>query len=101
MFATFDFTTSKFMVRQSCNIVPQSLALQSRQTGGASPRRAEDHLKNPSDNVWFARFYKQQVYTVEQAFTMHRETHHPTQLDLPDALLHTEVELDMSTDKTV
>ncbi|XP_045134885.1 39S ribosomal protein L1, mitochondrial-like [Portunus trituberculatus] len=80
--------------------IPLKKRLELKQTGGASPRRAEDHLKNPSDNVWFARFYKQQVYTVEQAFTMHRETHHPTQLDLPDALLHTEVELDMSTDKT-
>ena len=41
-----------------------------------------------------------QVYTVEQANTMHRETHHPTLLDLPNALLHAEIELDMSSDKT-
>lgn len=32
-----------------------------RQTGGRSPRRVEDHLPEPSDNVWFTKYYKWKV----------------------------------------
>lgn len=79
--------------------IPLKKRLEMKQTGGASPRRSEDHLKNPSDNVWIRRFYKWPVYSVEEAIAMHRETHHPTQANLPDALVDVCIELDMAADK--
>ena len=41
------------------------------------------------------------MYTVEEAIAMHRETHHSTQANLPDALVHACIELDMALDKKV
>ncbi|KAG0726121.1 39S ribosomal protein L1, mitochondrial [Chionoecetes opilio] len=79
--------------------IPLKKRLELKQTGGASPRRFEDHLKNPSDDVWVTTFYKWKVYTVEEALAMHRETHHATQADLPDAHVYVCIELDMAADK--
>lgn len=79
--------------------IPLKKRLELKQTGGVSPRRFEDHLKNPSDNVWITRFYKWKVYSVAEAVDMHRETHHPTQIGLPNALLDAVIELNMTADK--
>ncbi|KAK8744737.1 hypothetical protein OTU49_000593, partial [Cherax quadricarinatus] len=40
--------------------IPLKKRLEMQQTGGASPRRKDDHLKDPIDNVWISRFYKWQ-----------------------------------------
>lgn len=42
-----------------------------------------------------------QVYSVAEAVEMHRETHHPTQIGLPNALLDAVIELNMTADKKV
>ncbi|XP_069943372.1 large ribosomal subunit protein uL1m isoform X1 [Cherax quadricarinatus] len=79
--------------------IPLKKRLEMQQTGGASPRRKDDHLKDPIDNVWISRFYKWQMYSVRDAIAMHRETHHETQFNHSNALINAYIELDMSADK--
>lgn len=38
---------------------------------------------------------------MREAIEMHRETHHPTQIGIPDAFITAYIELDMSADKKV
>lgn len=42
-----------------------------------------------------------QVYSVCDAIAMHRETHHPSQIGLPDGLVNAYIELSLSADKKV
>lgn len=42
-----------------------------------------------------------QVYSVCDAIAMHRETHHPSQIGFPDALVNAYIELSLSADKKV
>ncbi|XP_013781447.1 39S ribosomal protein L1, mitochondrial-like [Limulus polyphemus] len=66
------------------------------------PRRENvDHwLKTPPiDDVWRAKFYKKKIYSVMEAIEMHRETHHPTILNEPEAILSSTIELDMRMPK--
>ncbi|XP_047496754.1 39S ribosomal protein L1, mitochondrial-like [Penaeus chinensis] len=79
--------------------IPLKKRLEMQQTGGRSPRRVEDHLPEPSDNVWFTKYYKWKVYNVCDAIAMHRETHHPSQIGLPDGLVNAYIELSLSADK--
>uniref|UniRef100_A0A131XLY6 Putative ribosomal protein l1 n=1 Tax=Hyalomma excavatum TaxID=257692 RepID=A0A131XLY6_9ACAR len=66
------------------------------------PRREtyEDRLKEPPvDDVFFTDKYMPHLYPAADAIAMHRETHHPTVLDDPDALLYAFVELSLKTKK--
>uniref|UniRef100_A0A6G5A2P0 Putative large subunit ribosomal protein l1 n=1 Tax=Rhipicephalus microplus TaxID=6941 RepID=A0A6G5A2P0_RHIMP len=66
------------------------------------PRREtyEDRLKEPPiDDVFFTDKYMPNVYSAADAIAMHRETHHPTVLNDPDALLYAFVELSLKTKK--
>ncbi|XP_011873695.1 PREDICTED: 39S ribosomal protein L1, mitochondrial [Vollenhovia emeryi] len=49
----------------------------------------------PIDNVWIAQFYKWKIHTFEEAVQNHRETHHPTIYNLPEAPVKALIELDM------
>ncbi|KAL3216764.1 hypothetical protein MRX96_032814 [Rhipicephalus microplus] len=80
-------------------------ATQRHQNQGSSssdPRREtyEDRLKEPPiDDVFFTDKYMPNVYSAADAIAMHRETHHPTVLNDPDALLYAFVELSLKTKK--
>ncbi|XP_075553769.1 mitochondrial ribosomal protein L1 isoform X1 [Dermacentor variabilis] len=66
------------------------------------PRREtyEDRLKEPPlDDVFYTDKYMPTLYPTAEAIAMHRETHHPTVLDDPDALLYAFVELSLKTKK--
>ncbi|XP_076053264.1 large ribosomal subunit protein uL1-like [Oratosquilla oratoria] len=79
--------------------IPYRERLEQRRTGIKSPRRVEDHLKTPIDDVWITKFYKWKVYEAAEAIAMHRESHHPTILNSFDSLITAKVELDISLDK--
>lgn len=55
--------------------------------------------QDPTDNCWVSKYYKWKVYTVEEAILCHRETHHPTMINLPNAPLHAHIELNMQAEK--
>ena len=42
-----------------------------------------------------------QVYDLEEAIDCHRETHHPTQYNAPDAPVDLNIELSLATNKKV
>ncbi|XP_071540970.1 uncharacterized protein mRpL1 [Panulirus ornatus] len=90
-------STKKVEVKRE--FIPLKQRLELQQTGGASPRRVENHLKDPIDNVWFTLYYKWKVYSVKDAIAMHRETHHETQIGRQDSYIKAVIELDMSLDK--
>lgn len=50
---------------------------------------------DPIDNVWIGRFHKWKIYSFEEAVQSHRETHHPTMYNLPNAPIKAFIELDM------
>ena len=65
-------------------------------------KRIDDSMKpDPLDNVWCSRYYKWPVYSFADAVQSHRETHHPTVYNSPDADLYVNLELDMRAVKVV
>ncbi|XP_015117491.1 39S ribosomal protein L1, mitochondrial [Diachasma alloeum] len=54
-----------------------------------------------TDDVWLQKYHRWRVYSFEEAVQCHRETHHPTRYNMPDAYLNAFIELDMrgATDK--
>lgn len=53
----------------------------------------------PVDDVYAGRYYRWPVYTIEEAIECHRETHHPTMYNVPNAPLTVEIELNMQGEK--
>lgn len=53
----------------------------------------------PADNVWIAKFHKWKINSFEEAVQNHRETHHPTIYNLPNAQINALIELDMQVKK--
>lgn len=51
------------------------------------------------DNVWIGRYYKWRVYTFAEAVACHRETHHPSMYNEPNAPLNLTIELNMQGEK--
>lgn len=51
--------------------------------------------KEAVDNVWIGRHHKWKIYSFEEAVQNHRETHHPTMYNLPNAPIKALIELDM------
>nr|XP_045625040.1 uncharacterized protein LOC123774614 [Procambarus clarkii] len=90
---------AKKEVQVKREFIPPKKRLEMELSGGASPRHVDGDMKDPIDNVWFARYYRWQTFSVRDAITMHRETHHETQIGLPDAYINAYIELNMSTDK--
>ena len=65
-------------------------------------KRIDDSMKpDPVDNVWYSRHYKWPIYSFADAVQCHRETHHPTVYNSPDADLYVNLELDMRAVKAV
>ncbi|XP_012541479.1 39S ribosomal protein L1, mitochondrial [Monomorium pharaonis] len=56
-----------------------------------------DDSKKPEsiDNVWIAKFHKWKINSFEEAVQNHRETHHPTIYNMPNASINALIELDM------
>uniref|UniRef100_T1GK75 Large ribosomal subunit protein uL1m n=1 Tax=Megaselia scalaris TaxID=36166 RepID=T1GK75_MEGSC len=66
--------------------------------------RADRHVDDswkaiPLDNVYVGKYYRWRVYSVEEAIECHRETHHPTMFNVPDAPLVAEIELNTQAEK--
>lgn len=55
----------------------------------------DSQRSDPIDNVWIRKFHKWKIYSFEEAIQSHRETHHPTMLNLPNAPVNAFIELDM------
>lgn len=53
----------------------------------------------PKDDVYVGRYYRWPVYTVAEAIQCHRETHHPSMYNVPNAPLTVEIELNMQGEK--
>lgn len=64
-----------------------------------SKRSKEERKSKPVDDVWISRHYSWRVYSFAEAVECHRETHHPTVYNKPDALVNLFIELDMRTAK--
>jgi large subunit ribosomal protein L1 len=65
-------------------------------------KRIDDIMKPyPQDNVWCSKYYKWPVYSFAAAVQCHRETHHPTVYNSPDAELYVNLELDVRAAKAV
>lgn len=66
-----------------------------------SNRFNDSWKQTPVDDVWSAQYNKSKVYTFEEAVSCHRETHHPTMYNVPNAPLIAKIELDMRAEKKV
>ncbi|KAK0169095.1 hypothetical protein PV327_002841 [Microctonus hyperodae] len=54
---------------------------------------------SPIDDVWLGKYHKWKVYPFAEAVECHRETHHPTCYNLPNAFINAYIELDMHGEK--
>ncbi|KAK9303681.1 hypothetical protein QLX08_004686 [Tetragonisca angustula] len=51
------------------------------------------------DNVYIIKYHPQPVYSLKEAIENHRETHHPTMLNKPNAIVNAFIELNMRREK--
>ncbi|KOX74520.1 39S ribosomal protein L1, mitochondrial [Melipona quadrifasciata] len=51
------------------------------------------------DNVYIIKYHPQPVYSLKEAIEYHRETHHPTMLNKPNAIVNAFIELNMRREK--
>ncbi|XP_064106174.1 large ribosomal subunit protein uL1-like [Macrobrachium nipponense] len=79
--------------------IPYKKRMELLMGGGKSPRRYEEHLKYPTDDVWIARYWRRKMYSLRETIAMHRETHHETQYNVPDACVNVYMELYLNLDK--
>lgn len=66
--------------------------------------RADRHVDDswkaiPLDNVYVGKYYRWRVYSVQEAIQCHRETHHPSMFNVPDAPLVAEIEINTQAEK--
>jgi large subunit ribosomal protein L1 len=54
-----------------------------------------------TDDVYPAKFYRNSTFTFEEAIEMHRETHHPTIYNCPNALVNLSIECNLHGEKKV
>ncbi|KAG8040866.1 hypothetical protein G9C98_001854 [Cotesia typhae] len=58
----------------------------------------EDSKKKESiDDVWFESIYKRKIYSFNEAVECHRDTHHPSRYDAPNAFIEAFIEINMQT----
>jgi len=63
-------------------------------------KHLDDSWKQVSkDDVWISRYYRWRVYSFSEAVECHRETHHPTAYNEPNAPLNVTIELNMQGEK--
>lgn len=54
-----------------------------------------------NDDVYPLKYYRWVVYTAEQAVEAHRQTHHPSMYNVPDALVYAQIDFNMEAAKKV
>jgi len=57
------------------------------------------HWRTPKDDVYVGMFNQMRRYNLMDAILAHRELHHPTMINVPDAALNIRLEIDLTTDK--
>ncbi|KAH8278763.1 hypothetical protein KR018_008912 [Drosophila ironensis] len=67
-------------------------------------KRADRHVDDswkqvPKDDCYVGRYYRWPVYSVTEAIQCHRETHHPSMYNVPNAPLNVDIELNMQAEK--
>uniref|UniRef100_A0A6B2E7X8 Putative 50s ribosomal protein l1 ic n=1 Tax=Phlebotomus kandelakii TaxID=1109342 RepID=A0A6B2E7X8_9DIPT len=63
-------------------------------------KHVDDSWKQiPLDDVYVGRYYRWKVYPFREAVESHRETHHPTMYNVPNANLDVHIELNMVAEK--
>ncbi|KAJ6638193.1 39S ribosomal protein L1, mitochondrial [Pseudolycoriella hygida] len=63
-------------------------------------KHIDDAFKSVSkDDVWIGRYCRRPIYSFAEAVQNHRETHHPTIYNEPNAALNVSIELNMQAEK--
>ncbi|XP_037953505.1 50S ribosomal protein L1 [Teleopsis dalmanni] len=68
-------------------------------------QRFDKHISDswkqiPKDNVYVMKYYQRPIYSVAEAIQCHRETHHPTIYNVPNAPLEVNIQLNMQAEKS-
>nr|CAD7263127.1 unnamed protein product [Timema shepardi] len=80
--------------------IPHNLRNKNKLKAPTMMKRVVDFWKKEShDDVWIAKYHRWRVYSFQEAVSCHRETHHPTVYNIPDAPLNIVIELDMKAEK--
>nr|CAD7404450.1 unnamed protein product [Timema cristinae] len=80
--------------------IPHNLRDKNKLKAPTMMKRVVDFWKKEcNDDVWIAKFHRWRVYSFQEAVSCHRETHHPTVYNIPDAPLNIVIELDMKAEK--
>lgn len=51
------------------------------------------------DDVWIVKYHQQPIYSFQEAIECHRETHHPTMYNKPNAIVNAFIQLNMRREK--
>jgi len=82
------------------SITPDLLSFFSRINVKRADKHVDDSWKQvPKDDCYVGRYYRWPVYSVQEAIQCHRETHHPSMYNVPNAPLNLDIELNMQAEK--
>ncbi|XP_063974365.1 large ribosomal subunit protein uL1m [Diachasmimorpha longicaudata] len=80
--------------------IPQNLRVKKSQALALNTvKRIDLNKTTTGDDVWLQKYHQFKVYPFEEAVQCHRETHHPTRYNMPNAYINAFIELDMTGDK--
>lgn len=89
-----------FFKSEEISFIHQNKILNFRLNLLRQDKHIDDSWKSVStDNVWVGRYCRWPVYTVAEAIECHRETHHPSMYNEPNAPLNVAIELNMQGEK--
>ncbi|XP_076631573.1 mitochondrial ribosomal protein L1 isoform X1 [Colletes latitarsis] len=55
--------------------------------------------RKPVDDVWIVKYHQKPVYSLKEAVECHRELHHPTMYNKPNAFVNAYIELNLQREK--
>ncbi|KAF5307332.1 hypothetical protein FQR65_LT07049 [Abscondita terminalis] len=85
---------------EKVGFIPHNLRNKEKMLLNRPKRKFDDSfLTTPSDDVYIAKYYRWKVYSFLDALRCHRETHHPDMYNKPDAVVHINIELNMTGEK--
>lgn len=58
----------------------------------------DSSLKATTDDVWIIKNHPVPVFSIQEAIECHRQTHHPTMFNMPNALVNAFIELNMKVE---
>uniref|UniRef100_A0A6M2DR53 Putative 50s ribosomal protein l1 n=1 Tax=Xenopsylla cheopis TaxID=163159 RepID=A0A6M2DR53_XENCH len=88
------------VVEKKVGFIPHNILKKSKMAISTIDKHFDDSTNVVScDNVYVTKYYRMKMYNFVEAIAAHRQTHHPTGYNVPDANVNVKIELNMTAEK--